>query len=117
MAQTNRTKASGSEAELWSVGLAKQVPLQAGPPTTAAFAVVGVEALTISERIRLPIMWKPTNSPSSTPPPGPEPQRSYSPAVPETPSAPRPASPPINTQEQATLRSEEHTSELQSLRH
>jgi len=103
MAQTNRAKASGSEAELWSVGLAKQVPLQAGPPTTAAFAVVGVEALTTSERIRLPIMWKPSNTPSSTPTPSPEPQRGYSPAVPELPSAPRPASPPINTQEQATL--------------
>ena len=48
-------------------------------------------------------MWKPTNSPSTTPTPSPEPQRSYAPATPEPPSAPRPASPPINTQEQATL--------------
>ncbi len=48
-------------------------------------------------------MWKPTNSPSTTPTPSPEPQRSYTPAAPEPPSAPRPASPPINTQEQATL--------------
>jgi cytoskeletal protein CcmA (bactofilin family) len=48
-------------------------------------------------------MWKPTNTPSSTPTPSPEPERSYSPTVPEPASAPRPASPPINTQEQATL--------------
>ncbi len=48
-------------------------------------------------------MWKPTNTPSSTPIPSPEPQRSHSPSAPEPPSAPRPASPPINTQEQATL--------------
>jgi cytoskeletal protein CcmA (bactofilin family) len=49
-------------------------------------------------------MWKPANTPSSTPTPGPEPQHSYAPAAPEPPSAPRPpAGPPINTQEQATL--------------
>jgi cytoskeletal protein CcmA (bactofilin family) len=48
-------------------------------------------------------MWKPANTPSSTPTPGPEPPRSYAPAAPEPPSAPRPAGPPINTQEQATL--------------
>jgi cytoskeletal protein CcmA (bactofilin family) len=47
-------------------------------------------------------MWKPTNAPSSATP-NPEPQRSYTPAVPEPPIAPRPASPPLNTQEQATL--------------
>ena len=33
----------------------------------------------------------------------PEPQRSFAPAAPEPPIAPRPASPPMNTQEQATL--------------
>ena len=48
-------------------------------------------------------MWKPANTPSSTPTPGPEPPGSYAPAAPEPPSAPRPAGPPINTQEQATL--------------
>jgi cytoskeletal protein CcmA (bactofilin family) len=55
-------------------------------------------------------MWKPTNSPSTTPttptttPNFPEPQRSFTPAAPETPAtAPRPASPALNTQEQATL--------------
>ncbi len=53
-------------------------------------------------------MWKPTNSPSTTPtttPNTPEPQRSFTPAAPETPAvtAPRPASPALNTQEQATL--------------
>jgi cytoskeletal protein CcmA (bactofilin family) len=48
-------------------------------------------------------MWKPTNSPSSTPTPSPEPQRpAYTPAT-EPLSAPRPASPAINTSEQATL--------------
>jgi cytoskeletal protein CcmA (bactofilin family) len=64
---------------------------------------VPFQALATLERICLPIMWKPTNTPSSAPTPSPEPQRSYTPAVPETPSVPRPASPPINTQEQATL--------------
>jgi len=49
------------------------------------------------------MMWKPTNSPSTTPAPSPEPQRSYNPPSPEPPPPPRPASAPINTQEQATL--------------
>jgi cytoskeletal protein CcmA (bactofilin family) len=51
-----------------------------------------------------PIMWKPTNAPSSpNPTPSPEPQRSFTPPA-EPVSAPRPAaSPAINTQEQATL--------------
>jgi len=55
-------------------------------------------------------MWKPTNSPSTTPTPtttpnSPEPQRSFTPAAPDTPAATvaRPASAPLNTQEQATL--------------
>ena len=48
-------------------------------------------------------MWKPTNAPSSTPTPSPEPQRSFTPPAPEPQSTPRPASPAINTQEQATL--------------
>ncbi len=48
-------------------------------------------------------MWKPTNAPASTPTPSPEPQRSYTPPAPEPQSTPRPASPAINTQEQATL--------------
>ncbi len=50
-------------------------------------------------------MWKPTNSPSTTPTPSPtpEPQRSYTPPAIEPPVAPRPAAAPINTQEQATL--------------
>jgi len=49
-------------------------------------------------------MWKPT-TPSTTPnnPSSPEPQRSFTPAVPEPVPAPRPASAPLNTQEQATL--------------
>jgi cytoskeletal protein CcmA (bactofilin family) len=50
-------------------------------------------------------MWKPTNSPTTpnTPSSSPEPQRSFTPAVPEPVPAPRPASAPLNTQEQATL--------------
>ncbi len=48
-------------------------------------------------------MWKPTNPPSSNPTPNPEPQRSYAPPAPEPQSTPRPATPAINTQEQATL--------------
>lgn len=48
-------------------------------------------------------MWKPTNAHSSTPTPRPEPQRSHTPLAPEPQSTPRPASPAINTQEQATL--------------
>jgi cytoskeletal protein CcmA (bactofilin family) len=49
-------------------------------------------------------MWKPTNVPSTTPTPSaPEPQRSFTPPAPEPSVAPRPASAPINTQEQATL--------------
>jgi cytoskeletal protein CcmA (bactofilin family) len=48
-------------------------------------------------------MWKPTNSPSPNTSPTPEPQRSYTPAAPEPLSAPRPASPALNPQEQATL--------------
>src|SRR3954468_6334024 len=49
-------------------------------------------------------MWKPTNSPSTTPTPtSPEPQRSFTPATPEPLNVPRPASTPLNTQEQATL--------------
>src|SRR5271165_522408 len=48
-------------------------------------------------------MWKPTNPPSSTPNLSPEPQRSFIPPAAEPPSVPRPASPAINTQEQATL--------------
>src|SRR3974390_1034033 len=48
-------------------------------------------------------MWKPTNAPSSPPTPTPEPHRSYPPPAPEPQSTPRPASPAINTQEQATL--------------
>ena len=47
-------------------------------------------------------MWKPTNAPPP-PTPTPEPQRSYTPPAPEPQSTPRPASPAINTQEQATL--------------
>jgi cytoskeletal protein CcmA (bactofilin family) len=47
-------------------------------------------------------MWKPTNQPSSNPTPSPEPQRSYTPPA-EPLTAPRPASPALNTQEQATL--------------
>ena len=48
-------------------------------------------------------MWKPSNAPSSNPIPSPEPQRSYTPPAPEPQSTPRPATPAINTQEQATL--------------
>jgi cytoskeletal protein CcmA (bactofilin family) len=48
-------------------------------------------------------MWKPTNAPSSTPTPSPEPQRSYTPPAPAPQSTPRPATPGITTQEQATL--------------
>src|ERR1700727_3019527 len=51
-------------------------------------------------------MWKPTNSPTTTPTPNPpEPQRSFTPpAPPEPPPVPRPAaSAPLNPQEQATL--------------
>jgi cytoskeletal protein CcmA (bactofilin family) len=48
-------------------------------------------------------MWKPTNTPSSTPTPSPEPQRIHTPPAPDQQSTPRPASPAINTQEQATL--------------
>jgi cytoskeletal protein CcmA (bactofilin family) len=48
-------------------------------------------------------MWKPTNAPSSSPTPNPEPQRNYAAPPAEPLSAPRPASPPMNTQEQATL--------------
>ncbi len=49
-------------------------------------------------------MWKPTNAPSATPTPNPEPPRSYTPPAPELPSTPRPAAAaPINTAEQATL--------------
>jgi cytoskeletal protein CcmA (bactofilin family) len=49
-------------------------------------------------------MWKPTNAPSSSPSPNPtpEPQRNFTPPA-EPVSAPRPASPAMNTQEQATL--------------
>ena len=48
-------------------------------------------------------MWKPANSPSTSPTPGPDPQRSYAPPAAEPVSPPRPASPPLSTQEQATL--------------
>ena len=48
-------------------------------------------------------MWKPTNTPASTPTPSPEPQRSYTPLAPDPQSTPRPATPAITTQEQATL--------------
>ena len=47
-------------------------------------------------------MWKPTNQPSTTPNPAPEPQRtSYTPPAPEPPIAARPAA--VTPQEQATL--------------
>ena len=47
-------------------------------------------------------MWKPTNQPSTTPNPAPEPQRtSYTPPAPEPPVAARPAA--VTPQEQATL--------------
>jgi cytoskeletal protein CcmA (bactofilin family) len=48
-------------------------------------------------------MWKPTNPSSPVPTSSPEPQRSYAPPAPEPQSTPRPATPAINTQEQATL--------------
>src|SRR6516165_2385357 len=49
-------------------------------------------------------MWKPTNAPSATPATGnPEPQRSFTPPAADPPVASRPASAPLNTQEQATL--------------
>ena len=47
-------------------------------------------------------MWKPTNAPTSNPTPSPEPPRSFVPPA-EPVIAPRPASAPLNTQEQATL--------------
>ena len=48
-------------------------------------------------------MWKPTNTASPVPTSSPEPQRSYAPPAPEPQSTPRPSTPAINTQEQATL--------------
>jgi cytoskeletal protein CcmA (bactofilin family) len=50
-------------------------------------------------------MWKPTNTPTTpNTPSSPEPQRSFTPSVPEPVPVPRPApSAPLNTQEQATL--------------
>ncbi len=52
-------------------------------------------------------MWKPTNSPTPPPTPNPQPSRTPEPPrsfvpEPQVPS-PRPANPPLNTQEQATL--------------
>ncbi len=48
-------------------------------------------------------MWKPTNSQTPTPTPNPEPQqRTFTPPA-EPLNVPRPASAPLNTQEQATL--------------
>jgi cytoskeletal protein CcmA (bactofilin family) len=48
-------------------------------------------------------MWKPTNSQTPTPTPSPEPQqRAFTPPA-EPLNVPRPASAPLNTQEQATL--------------
>jgi cytoskeletal protein CcmA (bactofilin family) len=48
-------------------------------------------------------MWKPTNSQTPTPTPSPEPQqRTFTPPA-EPLNVPRPASAPLNTQEQATL--------------
>jgi cytoskeletal protein CcmA (bactofilin family) len=48
-------------------------------------------------------MWKPTNAPSTSPTPSnPEPQR-FTPPAPDPPPVARPASAPLNTQEQATL--------------
>src|ERR1700742_3152586 len=48
-------------------------------------------------------MWKPTNSPSPNQTPSPEPQqRTFTPPA-EPLNVPRPASAPLNTQEQATL--------------
>ena len=46
-------------------------------------------------------MWKPTNQPSTTPNPTPDPQRTYTPPAPEPPVATRPAA--VTPQEQATL--------------
>lgn len=46
-------------------------------------------------------MWKPTNQPSTSPTPTPEPQRTYTPSAPEPPVATRPAA--VTPQEQATL--------------
>ena len=46
-------------------------------------------------------MWKPTNQPSTTPNPTPEPSRTYTPPAPEPPVATRPAA--VTPQEQATL--------------
>jgi len=68
----------------------------------AGFAIFGVKALTNIRKDFESIMWKPTNPPSSSPTPSPEPQRSYTPPA-EPITAPRPASPALNTQEQATL--------------
>ena len=48
-------------------------------------------------------MWKPTNPPTSSPAPNPEPQSSFTPPAPDLASTQRPVSTPINTQEQATL--------------
>src|ERR1700679_760777 len=48
-------------------------------------------------------MWKPTNPQTPTPTPNPEPpQRTFTPPA-EPLNVPRPASPPLSTQEQATL--------------
>ena len=46
-------------------------------------------------------MWKPTNQPSTTTNPTPEPPRTYTPPAPEPPVATRPAA--VTPQEQATL--------------
>jgi cytoskeletal protein CcmA (bactofilin family) len=46
-------------------------------------------------------MWKPTNQPSTTPNPTPEPPRTYTPPAPEPPVATRAAA--VTPQEQATL--------------
>ena len=46
-------------------------------------------------------MWKPTNQPSTTPNPTPEPPRTYTPPAPEPPVLTRPAA--VTPQEQATL--------------
>ena len=51
-----------------------------------------------------PIMWKPTNAPSASPSPNPTPEPQRNVAAPIEPAAaPRPATPAMNTQEQATL--------------
>jgi len=47
-------------------------------------------------------MWQPKNPPTANPAPSPEPQRSFTPPA-EPVIAPRPASAPLNPQEQATL--------------